>query len=464
MNLRSVKYLVLLGEFGVLAYLAATEDLAACAFLVMGVAACFLLLSLALVNWPLGAVLLLIGSSAMPKFKGTLFKLHVRPEHVAVAFVAAAVAWLLIRGRRRFTFEWRLFDYFLLAYVALNFFTSALTSPEPRMTLRWAAMNAIVIIPYFLLRLLVKNEGIFFKSFQLLLWVGAGVAAYAIVCFLSNRLFGTEFGMEIGQYGAIPGTYGTQYEPNLLGSYSACCAIMFLCWYLLGDRSRWYGLGCLITVLGAAVSLARSAIIAFPLVAVVVFWIAFRRGQFQIRKFVPLAAAVGLLLLVFSPFLLNMLRERFSTINLEEISSDETTAGRIIQMAFAVQNVQEHPLFGTGTASFQLLFNWEGYLGEDAAGWVSNTPLRILNDTGIVGLSAFLLYIGSLLLTARKAIRLSSPQTRSVLISLLAGLLLYAITFQSSEASLLAFTWVHLGLVAAGATVMKTTASVPLSQ
>lgn len=99
-----------------------------------------------------------------------------------------------------------------------------------------------------------------------------------------------------------------------------------------------------------------------------------------------------------------------------------------------------HPLLGTGTASFQLFFNWEEYSGDDSTGWVGNTPLRILHDTGAIGLAVFLAFIGSLLLTARKVVRMSRPKTKSFLIALQAGLLLYAITFQASEASLLAFT------------------------
>jgi O-antigen ligase len=452
-QLHFAKSLIVLLELIVLGYLLATEDPVPSVLLVLAGLSFLGIMALTSANWPLGAVLVLVVSSVMPRFKGTLFGLHVRPEHVGIGFVGAAVLWLVFAGRMRLALHLQRFDHFLIAYILLNFFTSAVTSPEPRMTLRWATMNAIVIAPYFLLRVLIKSENIAQKAFNIMLWVGAAESAYGIVCFLSNRIFATQIGMEIGQYGVIPGTYGTQYEPNLFGSYSACCAIMFLTLFLLGKRSRWHGCGCLITILGAAVSLSRAVILALPVVAIVVVWIAFKRGHFQLRKFLPLAGGVAVLLLVVSPFLLGLLRERFSTIDLSELSSDETTAGRIIQMAVAVQNVQAHPLLGTGTASFQVLFNWEDYLREDLPGWVGNTPIRILHDTGVVGLSTFLLFVGSLIWTGRKIIRVSTPETKSVLIALQAGLLLYAITFQSSEASLLSFTWVHLGLLGALTTV-----------
>ena len=447
------KWIVVLAELLALGYLIRTEDLTPSGLLLLSLIGAVALSALASIEWPFGSLAVLIATSVMPRFKGTVFGLHLRPEHVGIGFVAGMLLLQVLRGRTRLTLRLQRFDYFLLAYIFLNFLTSAVTSPEPRLTLRWAMMNAIVIAPYFLIRLLIKSEDVFHKAFDIMLWIGIVESAYGIICFLSNRLFETQFGMEINQYGTIPGTYGTQYEPNLFGSYSACCAIMFLTLFLLGERSRWHGGAFLITLLGAAISLSRAVILAFPVVAVVVLWIAFKRGRFHLRKFVPLAAAVALLLLIFSPFLLGLLRERFSTIGVSDIASDETTAGRLVQMAVAVQDVQAHPLLGTGTASFQLLFNWLDYQGEDLGGWVGNTPLRILHDTGVIGLTAFLLFVGSLVLTARRIIRSSSPRLGIAIIALEAGLLLYAITFQSSEASLLAFTWVHFGLLSSGVAI-----------
>src|SRR5207302_1641694 len=202
--------------------------------------------------------------------------------------------------------DWQIFDYFLVAYVGMNFLTSAVTSPEPRMTLRWAALNAIVVSPYFLFRLLVKDEARLNKAVHTVLWVGAAESAYGIVCFLSNRVFKTNFGVTAEQYGFMPGTYGTQYEANLFGSYTACCAIMFLAFYLLSQESRRarYGWGFLLTSLGALISLARSVLLALPVVALVVVWIGLKRGEVRIRKLLPLAVGVGLLLVAISPLAL----------------------------------------------------------------------------------------------------------------------------------------------------------------
>jgi hypothetical protein len=90
----------------------------------------------------------------------------------------------------------------------------------------------------------------------------------------------------------------------------------------------------------------------------------------------------------------------------------------------------------------------------DEPGWISNTPLRILHDTGIVGLIAFLLFSVMLYAAARRALRLVTGRTAAAVTALLGGSVLYAITFQATEATMLAFTWIHIGLLAAAVTIL----------
>ena len=124
-----------------------------------------------------------------------------------------------------------------------------------------------------------------------------------------------------------------------------------------------------------------------------------------------------------------------------------------------MDNIIAHPVWGSGTASFQLFFNWEDYLPEmgDIAGWLGNTPLRILHDTGIVGLTIFLTFLGTMAWAGRKIKKNSNPKSRIVMVTLTSGVVLYAMTFQSTEATTLAFTWVHLGLLANGIILVKKT-------
>jgi O-antigen ligase len=100
---------------------------------------------------------------------------------------------------------------------------------------------------------------------------------------------------------------------------------------------------------------------------------------------------------------------------------------------------------GGGTSSFQLAFDWQS-LGEDweEQGWIGNTEMRVLHDTGIVGLAVFVAFLLLLYRQSRKVLKSeSSPE----LVALLASAVVYCVSFQATEGTLLAFSWVHLGLI-----------------
>jgi O-antigen ligase len=460
---RLLDRLLIAGEVLVLGWLIATEDVSRIGLLLLGVAGVISVLAIVFSKFPIGALSLLVTSAALPRFAGTILNLHVRAEHVAIGLVVLMTAFEVRKGNVSRWFELKTFDYCLIAYVVLNFFTSAVTSPEPQMTIRWAALNALAVLPYFLMRILVKNENTLYKTFLILLGVGAAESAYGIIVFLSHYAFDTKLGVEPEQYGSTSAVYGTQYEPNLFGSYAACCAIMFLALFVMTparERRWWYSGGLALTTLGATISLARSVFVALPIVAVIVLRIAWSRGIFRLKALVPLMAVTGLLLLAVSPLVVDAVRERFSTVEFSDIASDDTTWERLIQMGIALEDVQAHPLLGTGTASFHLSFDPadypEGFAGDaEEPGWISNTPLRILHDTGIVGLAAFLVFVGSLVAAVRAAAKKATGSSLTVLTAIFCGSVLYAITFQATEATMLAFTWVHIGLLAAAATILR---------
>lgn len=443
-----------------LAWLFATEDLHQVGFFILILGAALGVLAIVFGDWPIGCLAALVIGSAMPTFNVTVSDLHMRPEHVATSVAILAIAVRLLTGRTRLNLQLRSFDFWLLVYVALNFFSSAVTSPKPAMTLRWAVLNALVVIPYFLVRVLVRNDRHVWLALHALLCVGVCEAIYGTVAYAANHIWGTTWGVQLGQYGAYPGVFGTQYEANLFGSYTACTALMFLTLFLLSNEPKriWYACGVTLGLVGAFISLARSVLVALPVPIVVLLWVSFKKGHFQLRRLLPLAIGVAVVLALLSPLLLDYVQERFSTLNVSDDSTDYTTAGRLLQMDIALENVRDHPIFGQGTSSFQLLFrlsdlgvfvNYE----DDDIGWISNTPVRVLHDTGVVGLVVFLIFLGTLARSTLRALGVATRRTKISIVALSAGLLLYAITFQATEATLLTFTWIHLGLLAAAAAV-----------
>jgi len=137
--------------------------------------------------------------------------------------------------------------------------------------------------------------------------------------------------------------------------------------------------------------------------------------------------------------------ERFNTVDIGEPAMDPNTLTRVVQVSTAFDEVTKHPFMGGGTSSFQLAFDWQS-LGEDweEQGWIGNTEMRVLHDTGIVGLAVFVAFLLLLYRQSRKVLKSeSSPE----LVALLASAVVYCVSFQATEGTLLAFSWVHLGLI-----------------
>ncbi len=409
--------------------------------------------------WPVGATVLLIAGSAAPRFVWSAGNFHFHAEQVAI--LAAIVAILIKRGYRGVRrADIYLFDWFLIAYVGLNFFSSAFFSLEPRSTLRWATLQTSAIVCYFLLRFLVRTRDILWKAWLALMVAGGVGSLYGCVSFLSNRLFKTTFGVEVEQYGGTPGTYGTQWEANIFGSYAACVATMFLAGFLMSrERNRkWWIAGFLVSTVALVLSMSRAVLLSIPVAALFAFWMTAKAQHLDTKRIINITLTAAATLLLATPFLLPMLRERFDKLtDISALTEDETTVERLIQMKVAADNIRDHPVFGTGTASFQLSFNWQQYVPEmgDMSGWLGNTPMRVLNDTGVIGLSVFLCFLGSLGWRLRKVLHYSDHRTRTVLVALACGIFLYALTFQSTEATMLAFPWIHLGLLASGVVIVE---------
>jgi hypothetical protein len=389
-----------------------------------------------------GAITALVIGSAAPRLYVEIGGLKARPEHVICGILCISI--LFLRKKRSQPIQWIWPDYLLMAYAALNLFSSLFMSIAPRQTIKWALQQVLVILAYFFLRVLVEDRAGLHKAVMALLAVGTATVAYGIICFYSNLFFGTEFGMTIGQYGDTSAPYGLQYEANLLGSYSGALAVMMLVMYLYDHRRRFL-MGFTLALAGMAISLSRGALGAtfIGLSAVAIFSFKKRLVTPEVRS--SLVKAMFFALLVVLPAVIPQYAERFNTIDIGEPTVDPNTLTRVVQVTSAFDEVLNHPLLGGGTSSFQLTFDWQS-LGEEweEQGWIGNTEMRVLHDTGIVGLVIFVAFLVLLYRQSRKVLNSeSSPE----LVALLASALVYCVSFQATEGTLLAFPWVHLGLI-----------------
>jgi hypothetical protein len=390
----------------------------------------------------LGAIVALIIGSAVPRLYVEIAGLKARPEHVICGILCISI--LFLRKKRSQPVRWIWPDYLLMVYAALNLFSSLFMSIEPRQTIKWALQQVIVILAYFFLRVLVGDRAGLHKALMALLTVGAATVAYGIICFYSNLFFGTEFGVTIGQYGDTPAPYGLQYEANLLGSYSGALCVMMLVMYLY-DRRRRFLVGFTIAFAGMAISLSRGALGATFIGLSVVAIFGLKKKLLTLKLGFSIAKATLCALLVVLPAVVPQYAERFNTVDIGEPAVDPNTLTRIVQVSSAFDEVEKHPFMGGGTSSFQLAFNWQ-LLGEDweEQGWIGNAEMRVLHDTGIVGLVVFVAFLLSLYRRSRKALK---SESNPELVALLLSGLVYCVSFQATEGTLLAFSWVHLGLI-----------------
>ena len=403
---------------------------------------------------PQVAIVALLVASAVPRIFIEIAGLKARPEHIISGLIICVIPFLW--KKREQPVQWILPDYFVLAYIALIFFSSVFMSADPSQTGKWAAQQVLAILPYFFLRVLVTDRTRFRWAFRALLTVGTITCAYAIIAFYAYVIFRTKFGVEVEQYGMESGnvaaTYGLQFEANILGAYGAALGVMMLVMYLHERRRGFLIASVFCGLLTMAVSLSRAALGAAGLVFVLTGLIDWRHRLLNRRQVLNVGIACLGALLAVGPFVYRHYTERFSTVDISDPTSDPNTLTRAVQTFSAIDEVAKHPLFGGGTSSFQLAFDWQslGTVWQDQ-GWIGNTELRVLHDTGAVGLIVFLAF---LFLLAYRSWKILKREFNAELLALLLSGVVYAITFQATEGTLLAFPWVHLGLIGCAVSIM----------
>jgi O-antigen ligase len=133
------------------------------------------------------------------------------------------------------------------------------------------------------------------------------------------------------------------------------------------------------------------------------------------------------------------------------LGQQQTVLERLDTYEKAWEGITAQPLLGNGTGSFGQRYV---YRSVNEPGWVGNLELHLLYDSGLIGLAGFALFTGVIGGRAARAYRRSrDPLLRGTILALGGGLLSLLVAYQATEATWLAFTWVHLGLLAAATAI-----------
>jgi len=436
----------MVGGFSLLNYLIFRVDLLAFGFFIVAVSA----LGLMLVDWPFGAFIALVISSLIPIFTVRIFAWHAKAEDFVAPLVALAIAGQVVIFHRRV--HLRMLDWLLIVLIGLNFLSSYINSPQPGATLKWALQFTLTAISYFVVVQLVVNRGNLHKALNIFLILGATEVLFGVLCYISYLVAGTRLGIAFFSYlENAPGVMGSLWEPNIFGGFSAALAVMFLLYRVTSEsRHGWYSLGFLLASIALLLSLARQGWIAFAAGLLFLFWYQVSRNKVSFPKVFALAAIV-LLISVGLGFLAAQndvyLQRRLETMT--HPMQEYTFNQRVYHGLMALQHVREHPWLGWGTNSFSLFWNWQTDEGV-APAWLGNLELRVLHDTGVIGLIILTIFLAKLLRDGFVALKSAAdPSSIRDTAALLAGLIVLLVAFQATDATTLAFPWIYMGLLAA---------------
>lgn len=409
-------------------------------------------------GWPFSGVAILIVAALFTRYRFDVGPVSVRFEHIAVLAVGAIafMQHLVHRGRLRFP----LAAWFALAWWVMNLVAAVFFSPYPPNAVQNATRLAMLTLTFVLILNLIPNRQQWWWAVGLFLVAGVLEAAFGIVA-RALFPFGVNLGVQVSWSFTEPIPYGTFEEGNLFGSHIASWALLLAMLILASGlwkptrQQFWRLLGLAILLLGLFLSLSRAAWLTFAVGAalLLVFHRKSSRHQTNIGLLILLAAPFTIVLVLgIAPFLPSSWPFVDRLQSFLTLSSDDTFSARLSDWSLAWRDWLQHPLTGWGPGSFADI---HGELRSRPA-WIGNLSMRLLQETGIIGVITFVGFLFTLTLPAIKtSAMLTESLDRAALLGLIIGyLVLLGIAYQSTDGIWLAASWVHAGLIAAGTIVL----------
>lgn len=372
-----------------------------------------------------------------------------RPE-MLLASILALRAFTMRQRRGLGRSEW-----FLLAFAAILIVSSFLEAANVGASLRGAALMSFGMLTYLAVVVAFPTEERLVTGVRIfLVALGLGAAA-GIAALGSHYAFGTTFGITfLDTLDLFPSVKGVAYEHDLYGSMSAAGAIIFF--VLWREKSTivsdgWLLAGGWLCALGAVLALARGAWVALAIAGVVALLVARPR-----RSVAPLFAAgaaivgvLALLLVVFTEFDVGEKTE--ATAGALGIQSSRalafgstTGAQRVAEWKIAYSDIRTSPLMGLGAVSYGQRHLVKTSYGSKPA-FLGNWLVRVIYDTGLIGLGLFLAFAWPIVWPSRSVVR-PSGDLASIARALVCGCVVIAVAYLATDALLLVWPWILLGL------------------
>ena len=397
-----------------------------------------------------GMLVLLIVTSVEDHYTFRVGPVAVRAEQVAMVMALVVFGAVLLRGAKKDWLRPSLAEGFLLAWFAIELISSLLGSPDRRLSAKNLALLAVTFVVVFLPRRLLAGSRAGEQMETVLRWLliaFATEAAYGTIVYLVH-VVGPTISIGPNPASGYLGAYGSLWEQNVFGAYSAAGVVA---WAYLGParfRSAWVGLALCIGGLG--VSLTRAAWLAAAAVGGLGVVLPRLRQRLDLATVIRGAAAglvlIGTMLLVdrsgsYSvplPHAVGVPGPPASPGFLSAALNRVDVLGRINQIGPVLGDLRGHLLLGRGTASYESLHTVAG-----SPEHIASLPLLILEDGGIVGLALFGAFILAL------AFKAWSRRQSEIVVALGQVALVLAITNLATQTTELMVDWLLIGLLLA---------------
>lgn len=414
--------------------------------------------------WPTSGIGLLIASAMLNRYDISLGVWDAKLEHLVVIILALLLASQIALGKRGTVIA--VPGLLLLAWLGVEVVAS-FASPLGLFQTGIGILlkTTLGVLAYLATVNIVTSQKRFEEAFKLFLILGTGASAYGILVWLIYNLTHVNLGIQASKALPVPVPYGTLSEGNIYGSHAMSMTIICITYILARRRGffaplRWTEVFLGINFLSLLLSLSRGAWLAFVFAGSIAFLVA-APPRVKVGRRFWLALIGGPLLVATVAFLVYILPEEVPLVRriktFATLSEERTVVGRLEKYSLALSSWQERPILGWGAGSMAPLHGTEHL----RFGWVGNLAIRVLLDTGALGLLLFCLFVATLLIAALGALRRAPPgYLRTALLSLVLGYLGLLVAYMVTDATLLAAPWIHAGLIGAGSRVVQRPAKV----
>jgi len=361
-------------------------------------------------------------------------------------------------------------------YIGINFLALKNSTSLSR-GLKISILLLGLALLYYVVINCVTSKRIFLRAFNLMLFIGLteiSYGLYQVIAGMSNMYLGT--GLPIGHSGIMQQAYlnspwgrpyGTFVEPDWYGAIAAFYTLFFLILYSSHPHKKknLYLGGMILSLIGLFFSFVRASWVAV-LVALVIMVLSrnimrLKNVKFDVLyKLSFLSLFMVVLFLSFSPSLSSIIRERL-TVKLDP--STRFVLPRLATTKYAIKSFLKNPIIGNGPGNPIIEEGSDEYdeMVEEGLSLFTNREytysivVNLLNDTGVIGLIVFILFLAKYVRFNIKNIPTVDPDFQIINFALFGGVLTLFISYLATNGLWIPFTWAFLALSVAGIKVAQ---------